>query len=181
MAPPRSASPVSVRSGARSSISGGERAAGRTRASSVIRRISSRCHRTRMTQHFRGCWKASWRTPSRSRLRCRARGAETLARGVERHGGGAPSEVRSSALRGAGKAGARATAVLFEEERLTYRELNRRANRLGKHLRRLGVDRVTWSAWGAGEMTVGCSGSSRPAQRACRWIRQYPVSVFPCS
>src|SRR5262249_7982371 len=32
-----------------------------------------------------------------------------------------------------------ATAVIFEEEQLTYRELNRRANQLAHHLRALGV------------------------------------------
>src|SRR5205814_3189635 len=32
-----------------------------------------------------------------------------------------------------------AVAVVFGEERLTYRELNRRANRLARHLRSLGV------------------------------------------
>src|SRR5262249_5162359 len=32
-----------------------------------------------------------------------------------------------------------ATAVVFGEQRLSYRELNKRANKLARHLRRLGV------------------------------------------
>jgi|KBSSwiStaDraftv2_1062776.scaffolds.fasta_scaffold01541_17 amino acid adenylation domain-containing protein len=54
-----------------------------------------------------------------------------------------------------------AAAVLFGSERLTYRELNRRANRLGNHLRRLGVgsgDVVGLCAERSVEMTVGLLG-----------------------
>ena len=54
-----------------------------------------------------------------------------------------------------------AAAVLFGEERLTYRELNRRANRLGRHLRTLGVgsgDVVGLCVERSLEMTVGLLG-----------------------
>jgi len=54
-----------------------------------------------------------------------------------------------------------AAAVLFGSERRTYRELNRRANRLGNHLRRLGVgsgDVVGLCAERSVEMTVGLLG-----------------------
>jgi len=54
-----------------------------------------------------------------------------------------------------------AVAVLFGEERLTYRDLNRRANRLGRHLRRLGVrsgDIVGLCVERSIDMTVGLLG-----------------------
>lgn len=54
-----------------------------------------------------------------------------------------------------------AVAVLFGEEQLSYRELNRRANRLGRHLRGLGVgsgDVVGLCVERSIEMTVGLLG-----------------------
>src|SRR5262249_15341804 len=54
-----------------------------------------------------------------------------------------------------------AVAVLLGEERLTYRDLDRRANRLGRHLRGLGVgsgDVVGLCVERSIEMTVGLLG-----------------------
>ena len=48
--------------------------------------------------------------------------------------------VHARVVRGAGaERGAEAVAVVCGEEQVSYRELNRRANRLARHLRRLGV------------------------------------------
>ena len=63
-------------------------------------------------------------------------------------------------------------ALVFGEQRLSYEELNGRANQLAHHLRGLGVVRkvggdmwsVRWRWWWGREC-------SRPAGRMCRWIR----------
>jgi len=39
------------------------------------------------------------------------------------------------------------TAVVYEERQLNYGSLNAQANRLAKHLRKLGLDRKSGSAW----------------------------------
>ncbi|MEI7155080.1 AMP-binding protein, partial [Pectobacterium carotovorum] len=52
-------------------------------------------------------------------------------------------------------------AILFEDQRLTYRELNRRANQLAHHLLALGVkpdDRVALCIERCPEMMVGLLG-----------------------
>ena len=65
-----------------------------------------------------------------------------------------------------------AVAVVFEEQQLTYRELNRRANQLAHHLRTLGVgpEVLVGICVERFEMVVGCWASSRRVAPTCRWI-----------
>lgn len=59
---------------------------------------------------------------------------------MERHRGGVSAGcVPSSTLRSAGGAHAEALAAVFEDQQLTYAELNAKANRLAHYLRTLGV------------------------------------------
>ena len=55
-----------------------------------------------------------------------------------------------------------AVAVVYEEQSLTYAELNGRANQLARYLRERGVGRISW--WGSVSSAVwrwwwGCWGS----------------------
>ena len=68
-----------------------------------------------------------------------------------------------------------ATAVVFEEEELSYGELNARANRLAHYLRELGVkpdERVAiWVERGF-EMIVGLLAILKAEEGMCRWTRR---------
>jgi len=67
-----------------------------------------------------------------------------------------------------------AVAVVYEEEQLTYGELNRRANRLGHYLRELGVrpdGRVGICVERSLEMVVGLLGILKAEERTYRWTR----------
>ena len=69
-----------------------------------------------------------------------------------------------------------ATAVAFEEEELSYRELNARANRLAHYLRELGVkpdERVAICVERGFEMIVGLLAILKAAVGPmCRWTRR---------
>ena len=68
-----------------------------------------------------------------------------------------------------------AVAVVYEDEQLTYGELNRRANQLAHYLRELGVrpeTRVAICVERGLEMVVGLLGVLKAEERMCRWIRR---------
>ena len=72
-----------------------------------------------------------------------------------------------------------AVAATFGEEKLSYRELNIRANQVAQELRRIGVGPdvlVAISIERSLDLVVGLLGILRRAGRMCRWIRHIPVS-----
>ena len=76
-----------------------------------------------------------------------------------------------------------AIAVVFEDEQLTYGELNRRANQLAHHLRALGVGpevpvgNLPGALVGDGRRVAGHSQGGR--SRTCRWTRRIRRSAWP--
>ena len=72
-----------------------------------------------------------------------------------------------------------AVAVVYEDQSLTYAELNGKANQLARYLRRAGSGRISW--WGSVSSAAwrwwwDCWGFSRRAVPTCRWIRTIPAS-----
>ena len=94
------------------------------------------------------------------------------AGGVERDGGGisrGPSGIHQLFEEQARKT-PEAMALLFEAERLSYGELNRRANRLAHHLLGLGVrpdQRVAICVERSLEMVVGLAGDAESGRSLC--------------
>ena len=72
-----------------------------------------------------------------------------------------------------------AVAVVHEERRLSYAELNIQANRLAHHLRKLGVkpdDRVAICIARSPEMIVGLLAILKAGGPMCRWTRPIRLS-----
>ena len=75
-----------------------------------------------------------------------------------------------------------AVAVVFEEQQLTYAQLEGRANQMAHHLRSLGVGPevvVGLCVERSLQMLWVCLASSRPAALICRSIRPIRRSVWP--
>jgi hypothetical protein len=73
-----------------------------------------------------------------------------------------------------------AVALVFEEQRLTYRELDERSNQLAHHLRSLGVGPTSWStsSWSArSRWSWPSTASSRRAAPTCPSIPTTPLSA----
>ena len=108
---------------------------------------------------------------------CRRRSAQRLLVDWNNTGRRSPPTPAPPPLRGPGRAHPDAPAVAFEDTSLTYAQLNRRANQLAHHLRRLGVGpEVLVGLCVERSMTSSSasSASSRPAAPTSHWIRPTP-------
>ena len=75
-----------------------------------------------------------------------------------------------------------AVAVVFEDQRLSYRELEGRANQVAHHLQSLGVGPevvVGLCVERSLELLVGLLGILKAGARICRWMRIIPRSGYP--
>ena len=80
-------------------------------------------------------------------------------------------------VRRTSRAHARWIAVEFEGNRITYRELNRRANQLAHHLINLGVGPESWSVFASSapsKWLLDCWGFSKPAAAYVAAGSSYP-------
>jgi non-ribosomal peptide synthetase component F len=74
-----------------------------------------------------------------------------------------------------------AVALVFQDQQLTYQELNRRANQVAHHLRKLGVGPevlVGIAIERSLEMVIGLLVFLRREERTRPWIRHIPMNAW---